>query len=277
MKFRSPPRDAVDRAVFDTPVFAGLARWRELLTDAEWPALDVMNRALAEACQASGIPPRRLQAQTPALLADGLHYETRIARHGSIACRPQHWHDLLNALAWVAYPRIKHALNLRQAADVEIHGPRQRSRAQCALTHFDEAGVVLLLRDADRLAAWDRHDWPGLFAGLDPDGFAVAIVGHALLEHALEPDRLLCGKAIAVQMPTPQATLADALAGIAADIADGRLLRDPQALRPLPLMGLPGWHARASDADFLRSAPCFQPLRAGRRYPPPWSFRAAGR
>jgi hypothetical protein len=275
MRFRSPPRDAVDRAVFDTPAFSRFALWHELLTAAEWPAFEVLNRALVEACDAAGVPPRRLQAQTPALLADGLHYETRIAVRGIIASRPQHWHDLLNALAWVAYPRIKHALNQRQAADVEIHGPRQRSRAQCALTHFDEAGVVLLLRDADRLAAWDRHDWPGLFAGLEPDAFAVATVGHALLEHALEPDRLLCGKAIAVLTPTPQARLAAALVGIAADIAGGRLLRDPQALRPLPLMGLPGWHVCASDAGFLRSAPCFQPLRAGRCYPPAWAFCAA--
>jgi hypothetical protein len=34
-------------------------------------------------------------------------------------------------------------------------------------------------------------------------------------------------------------------------------------------MGLPGWHAQAGEAGFLASAPCFHPLRAGRRYPPP--------
>jgi hypothetical protein len=277
MRFRPPPRDAVDRAVFDAPVFAGLASWRNFLVDADWPALDALNMALAEACAAARIPPRRLQAQTPALLADGLHYETRIATDGIIASRADHWHDLLNALVWLQHPRIKHALNQRQAADVATSGPRQRSRAQCALTHFDEAGVVLVLRDAGRLAAWDRHDWPGLFVGLDGDAFAVVVVGHALLEHALDPGRLLCAKAIAVLDPAPADALAGVLAGIAADIAAGQLLGDPQQLRPLPLPGLPGWHPRSADPGFLREAECFQPLRPGRCYPPPWQPRVAGR
>jgi hypothetical protein len=273
MRFRSPSRDAVDCAVFDAPVFAGLARFRELLCSTDWPSLDLLNGLLAAVCRNVELPYYRLQQQTPALLADGLHYETRIATQRIIASRQESWHDLLNVLVWLQHPRMKHALSLRQAADVGIFGARQRSRAQCALTHFDEAGVVLVLRDAERLAAWDRHDWPGLFAGLEVDAFAVCIVGHALLEHALDPGRLLCGKAIAVLAPTPDDDLAAVLAGIAIDIAGGRLLEDPQELRPLPLMGLPGWHPRASDLDFLRQAPCFQPLRSGRCYPPSWRPR----
>ena len=39
-------------------------------------------------------------------------------------------------------------------------------------------------------------------------------------------------------------------------------------LRPLPLSGIPGWHA-GQDARFHREATCFKPLRPGRVYPPP--------
>ena len=85
----------------------------------------------------------RFVAQTPALLADGLHYEQRIAERGAIATRERNWHDLLNALVWMRYPAIKQALNRRQMTEIARMGPKQRSRAQYAMTHFDEAGVIV--------------------------------------------------------------------------------------------------------------------------------------
>jgi hypothetical protein len=268
MRFRAPARGAVAPTLFDTAPFADVARWRHWLASPEWPSLDALD-AVAQRLPVDADQPRyRVVEQSPALLADGLHYESRIARTGRIASRPRNWHDLLNLLIWLRFPLLKQALNRRQANDVERFGSRHRSRGQCALTHFDEAGVVLVLRDRSRLDAWDRHDWCGLFAGLDRDGYAVAIIGHALLEHALDPGRLLCGKALAVLDDDPATALPRALDSIAAMISGDTLLRDPQELRPLPLMGLPGWHPDAGDPAFLRSAPCFQPLRAGRRYPP---------
>jgi hypothetical protein len=190
-----------------------------------------------------------------------------------LATREDNWHDLLNALVWRRHAAIKWAMNRRQAADVAAVGSRQRTRGQCALTHFDEAGVLLVLRDPARLNAWDRHDWPGLFLGLGNEEFAVAVIGHALLEHALDPARLLVGKALVAVADRPAEALPRALAAAAEAIAQGRLLADPAELRPLPLMGFPGWHAQAGQADFLAAAPCFQPLRAGRRYPAPLASR----
>ncbi len=51
-------------------------------------------------------------------------------------------------------------------------------------------------------------------------------------------------------------------------IADGTALNDPLELRPLPLAGIPGWYP-GQDARFFAEAECFQPVRAGRVYPPP--------
>src|SRR5215471_14644505 len=58
----------------------------------------------------------RFVAQTDALLADGLHYEERIARDGKVATREGSTHDLFNALIWLSHPALKRAMNARQAA-----------------------------------------------------------------------------------------------------------------------------------------------------------------
>lgn len=274
MRFRAPPREQVPAAAFEHPIFAGVGQWRDWLTAGEWPDIETIGAAFTGARHAVSGVPLSIRAQTPDLLGDGLHYETRIQQLGKIATRAQSWHDLLNAMCWLAYPRLKAAINARQAADVAQVGPRQRTRAQCALTHFDEAGVVILLRDPQRLAAWDRHDWPGLFGGLGADEFALAVIGHALLEHALLPEPRIVGKALIALHAQPASGMAAALDGMAQGIAAGCLLTDPQALRPLPLAGLPGWHPQAGEPGFLANEPCFRPVREGRAYPPAFDIDA---
>jgi len=233
-----------------------------------------------------GRPPRFV-AQTPALLADGLHYEQRIAQHAEIATREGNWHDLLNALVWLRYPALKSALNRRQVAEIAIAGPKRRTRAQCALTHFDEAGAVVVVRDRALLALWDRHDWHGLFwrerAAWTDGRIAAHVFGHALLEHALRPVQLLVAKALVVLRPDAagadadgSSAMTDAFAMCADAIRRGELLNDPQELRPLPLSGIPGWHVDNGEERFYRDAPCFCPLRAGRRYPAPLHGPGAG-
>jgi hypothetical protein len=174
---------------------------------------------------------------------------------------------------------IKAALNARQVADIARVGKTERSRAQCALTQFDEAGVIVVLRDPALLPRWDAHDWQGLFwheRAAWRDGRAQLVVfGHALLEHALQPHPIHTAKCIAVQAGAGEPVEAATTIGaqVAAAIAMGDLLNDPQESRPLPLSGLPGWHPESGQEGFFHDAPCFRPLRAGRRYPPPWQLR----
>lgn len=262
----APARDAVDPQLFGR---MPLAAWRDhagLIEGRDWPSVDALNAARPAGMR------ERFVAQTHELLADGLHYEQRVANRSEIATRERNWHDLFNALVWLRHPALKRALNARQVAEIASMGPKQRSRAQCALTHFDEAGVVVALRDPALLALWDAHDWHGLFwreraAWLD-GRIRVEVFGHALLEHALTPEKLLVGKALVV---TATAAMPPPLAGeaCAQAIRETRLLRDPQELRPLPLAGVPGWHPRNELEAFSREAPCFQSVRAGRRYPAP--------
>lgn len=268
-RFQAPAREDVDRAVFEHPAFAPYRFELDLLTVDAWPDLVTLNARACGLKHAGTGRGLRFVAQTPELLAEGLHYETRIFERGEIPTRTDNWHDLLNALVWMRFAQLKAALNARQAADVVAVGASERTRGQCALTHFDEAGLIVRVSDAHTLALWDAHDWGalGARAQLDPEAIEAHVFGHALLEHALYPQPLLVGKAIAV-LAGPEASTHAIVQRVAQAIAAGELLRDPQELRPLPTALLPGWHPRAGEAGFLREGECFQPLRAGRVYPP---------
>lgn len=260
MRFVAPSRADVPADVYATPP---LAAWRDAadwLVSPQFPAVAALNDGWRDA---GG---RRFVEQTPELLADGLHYETRIARRGEIATRADNWHDFFNALVWRRYAPVKAALNARQVAEIGVMGDKARNRAQCALTHFDEGGVIVEVRDASLLALWDAHDWHGLFwreRDAWRDGRIEAhVFGHALLEMALVPHTVITGKALAVVGDEPAGAVASAIAG-------ARALTDPQELRPLPVSGIPGWHRDNADEAFYRTAPCFRPLRPGRTYPRP--------
>ncbi|MEO8460474.1 MAG: DUF3025 domain-containing protein, partial [Dokdonella sp.] len=278
------------------PLRRGLAEFSDLFGATDWPSVADLDR-LRKCVEARD---RRIRpafvAQTSKLLADGLHYETRIAERGELATRERNSHDLYNALIWLRHPELKWALNARQVADVARVGPKARTRGQCALTHFDEAGVIVWIADEQRLAAWDRHDWSELFltnrAGWGRD-VAVTVFGHALLDHATEAEHVATAKAIAVWVDRNSLKMhithetgheftqsADSIIPfwavaerqLATAIRAGDLLADPQHLRPLPLAGIPGWHPENAEPGFFCSAPCFRPLRPGRTYPPPFAM-----
>lgn len=281
-RFVAPPPAEVDARVFARmPLADWVADWGALIPSSTWPTIAAFEAARSAAQDQDGVERPQFVAQDRAVLDDGLHYEQRIAA-GRLATRLGNWHDLFNALAWLRWPRIKQALNAGQCAGIAEVGSTRRTPAQCALTHFDEAGVIVACADADLLAAWDAHDWPALFgthAAAWGERIVALVFGHALLEHALVPAQYLVGKAIALQAtPDDVRALArgDAAARSALDARVAALVRtmpalaDPQQLRPLPLSGIPGWHAGVQDAAFYAGAPCFRPLRAGRRYPPAW-------
>ena len=265
MRYVAPARGSLDLRVFAR---MPLAAWRDYsgwLEGDTWPSTDELNEALR------GGAAYRFAAQTPHLLADGMHYEQRIAERGDIATREGNWHDLLNALIWLRYPALKQALNRRQVTEVARMGPKIRSRAQYALTHFDESGVIVWLRDPALLTLWDAHDWHGLFwqqrqAWLDGT-IQLELFGHALLELALNPSKLLVGKALVFH--SAEAGFSNISTFCAKAIGSGQLLNDPLELRPLPLSGLPGWRDDNDEEAFHRDAACYQAKRAGRQYPAP--------
>ncbi|MBD9479967.1 DUF3025 domain-containing protein [Pseudoxanthomonas sp. PXM02] len=245
---------------FRHPLFDGYAEHLDLATAARWPDIETLNARMPASAP-------RFVRQDADLLADGLHFEARIAQ-GHIATRTENWHDLFNAMVWLRHPALKHALNRQQCRHIDRIGARERNPAQQALTQFDESGVIVQVRDATLLEVWDRHDWTALFlASADRwrngDIAVAAVVGHALMEQALVPGRLLVGKCLVVL-----GDASDAIATVTESISAGMCLAASAELRPLPLAGIPGWHA-GQDAAFYRQADYFRPLREGRVYPRP--------
>lgn len=273
MRFLAPGRDELAAGAFDHPVFDALAPHKDLLLGEAWPTLEALDARLGPIRhERTGAVLGLVEQQS---LDDGENYEQRILRHAALATRSGNWHDLFNALAWHRFPAIKSALNVAQVEDMARVGLSRRTRRQDALTQFDEAGAIVVLRDPDLLAAWDRHDWSGLFLrdrqAWSDGRITLAVFGHALYEHALNPDMLLVSKTL-VLLDDGRGS-ADALIDrrVADAIGEGRCLDNPQQLRPLPMPGIPGWHRRAQDAAFYGELPCFRPARAGRTYPAPLS------
>ena len=258
-RFIAPARVQVAPACFEHPLYAQYSDYIDWMRGAEWPGIDDLNAWMP-------LSEHRFVLQDHALLADGLHYEVRIGERGLIATRHQNWHDLFNAMVWCRWPALKLAMNARQRTHIAEMGPSERNRAQYALTQFDEAGVIVRVNDPALIRLWDAHDWSALFhehidAWKNGDIAIIAVVGHALLEHGLLPAQFIVGKALLVQGEAGLAQVVDA-------IAHGEVLNDPLELRPLPLAGVPGWFD-GQEANFYREAACFQPVRAGRVYPPP--------
>lgn len=274
MRFEAPARSAVDADVFRHPLFQCLTPAQLALCLApDWPGIDEMNALWRPPQNRNGMNYRFVLQEA---LADGRHYESRIDELGLISTRAENWHDLFNAFIWQNMPRIKMALNAGQVEDIEAYGTRQRTRRQSAMTHFDEAGAVLRLDDPAMQAAWDEHDWPAFFARW-PQAEADSSLqlwpfGHALLEHALNPDIALVAKALVLKSRDAWSTEAmDRF--ISGRIRDGQCLQDPQELRPIPLTGIPGWHPEWRSPDFFTRIPCFRPKRAGKHYPMPMTPR----
>ena len=267
MRFRSPARAAVPRTVFGHPAYAPFLTHAALLAG-PWPAVGLLNGAFGAPRHARSGAALRFVEQTPALLADGLHYETRIHDAGLIATRAANWHDLFNALMWMERVALKCAVNAAYVREAARGIPGPRTRPQCALTHFDEAGALVVLRDASLLTAWDAHDWHALFRQGRERWHADAhlvLFGHALLEHLLIPAAMPVAKCLV----TIGDDTASAVQAVADAIAAGDALCDPAELRPLPLAGLAGWHPDNSHEHFVREAACFRPRRPDRVYPAP--------
>lgn len=224
---------------------------------------EALNRLAARAglATAGGLPLRFVDAR----LAPPGAYEQTIRDTGCVPTRhspPGMLHDWFNALAWLAFPRLKARLNELQAGAIDAAGIGQRrGPLRDAATLFDESGVLFVCRDAELNEALRSFDWQRLFVAQRArfaDAVTVRIVGHALFEKLLAPYKALCGHAriIAADPRTPDAEL-DRLAAAAFD--EQSLRRG--AFTPLPLLGIPGWWPANEDAGFYADTAVFRPRR----------------
>lgn len=201
------------------------------------------------------------------------HYELRIAATGEVETRPANWHDLFNALQWVAWPKTKAAINAQHVVAFKAGGEaelRQRSPRRDALTLIDEGGVVVASTTPETFRRIEGFRWKELFWDERRDlqeTTRFLAFGHALFEKGLAPYIGMVAKTLFV--PVEEAMLrepADVLRAhcdgfLARRFADPRQVPTPKALAPMPVLGIPGWHPRTDEAAFYDDATHFRASR----------------
>jgi hypothetical protein len=263
------------------PYASALAELAPLARDGHWAdCLNALNRRAAQADlrNARGLPVR-FTAEAP---AEGMAYEARIHRDGLVHTRAGEggWHDLFNALIWLAWPRTKAALNALQADEIARHGVGgRRGGLRDAATLFDENGVLVTMPPGAWCDAWSRHDWPALFVSGRARWLSAPplILGHALLDKLRAPYKAVCGHAWLLEVGAMSAEAIDApgapsgpevpLAPDRLAALDARLAAALSAgalasgrFRPLPVLGVPGWWPANQDPVFYDDAAVFRPL-----------------
>ncbi|MEW6120762.1 MAG: DUF3025 domain-containing protein [Pseudomonadota bacterium] len=220
------------------------------------PTLAALNAQAArmDIRQARGLP---LRFVAPACRHSARDYETRILETGEVPTRADTWHDALNALVWLRFPRFKAALNAAHGLALAGETDATRGRRRDALTVLDESGVWVMGRDASLYDLIVAHAWEMVFRQRRRDvehAMRFIVVGHALLEKALAPYASMTGKCLWLGEPSndPDAAACTALGTIAT----------PRQLAPLPIQGIPGWDPANDHADFYANAEVFRPARA---------------
>ncbi|GAB4478933.1 MAG: DUF3025 domain-containing protein [Burkholderiaceae bacterium] len=231
------------------PWLAPLARWRARLEAGDWRA------ALTDAARERGVVSGRGEPITfvGADDAGGTPYELHVAATGRVPTRAN-LHDAFNALAWLAYPRAKAALNRRQADEIEARGiGGTRGAVRDAATLIDESALLVASDDAAVFDGLARHDWRLLLiewrARWGREIVPLAF-GHALLEKLAGPFKAIT----ACVVPLPLRGDRDEAAArfiARADLA-------PPLLAHLPVLGIPGWWAANAAPSFYDDPAVFR-------------------
>ncbi|WP_370679830.1 DUF3025 domain-containing protein [Comamonas sp. GB3 AK4-5] len=217
----------------------------------------VLNSALPPALQVLGqcfVP----QADLPA----GMAYEAFIAAQRCVPTR-DNFHDFFNGLVWLHYPETKRRLNALQAEVIAAQGVgAQRGPVRDAATLFDESGAVLHA-PAPLWQALLARDWQALFLTHRDlwQHARLLVFGHALMEKLLV-DRMDVTAQVLLAPPVgfqADRSIAPDDAAMAAVFTREHLARKP--FTPLPLSGIPGWHASNAAAAFYANTAVFRPAR----------------
>jgi len=256
---------------FAHPAFAPYARWLAGLGAGAEVTLATLNGwARAAGARLPDGRPLMLVAPPPGRLP-ALAYERRIAERGEVPTRECNRHDLFNALAWLAFPRVKAALNAIHVAAPAPTVRAARDRSRDAATLIDESGLIVACSDAALMAMWRARAWRDLFWGRRMDVAArmrVVAVGHGLLDRLVAPFRALTGRTLVLAVEAsalpcaPRALCGTLDAAAAAWILARGAAMWPGEFLPLPVAALPGWDAENLGERLFDDAAVFRPRPA---------------
>jgi Protein of unknown function (DUF3025) len=204
----------------------------------------------------------------------GTAYESWIFKTGQVPTRPHSeagWHDLFNAVVWLAYPKSKALLNRFQAEAIARDGVgMQRGSLRDAITLLDESAILLASCAPDIVQSLKEHHWnEALVERRDQWGKRIqpSLFGHAVLQKLVDPYKSLCAHSYVLEVDPSYFTLApDAQRAVLdrklhsqleSDNAAGHLANKP--FSPLPVLGIPFWSAQNSQASFYADKTVFRP------------------
>lgn len=258
-----------------SPMFEPLrAAARELRTP-YWPGVDDLNRIVQsqrEPILTANGQPLRFVEQQPRRTAFEDKYEPRIFLRGEAQVRPCNWHDLLNALVWLTFPRAKAALNRRHYEELlrqRASGAPNRGPVQDALTLFDEGGVIVAVAKPELGELLRGFEWRELFWRRRADvtrSMRFCLFGHALYEKALAPFLGVTGRGVLLDvsgelLARPLAHQhAELDARLAGYIGDPARLTETRELAVIPVLGVPGWCMDNEREDYYDNPDYFRPL-----------------
>lgn len=261
-------------ALLASPPFAAVRPLVERLPGAAFPALDALNAMAHERgiVTAGGKALRFVAAEAKAG-AVAHPYEVRIFETGEVPTRASSWHDLFNALAWLAYPRTKAVLNRRHYEELrKRRGDPLRGTARDVLTLFDEGGMLVACAEPSLAVLLRGFRWKELFWQRRADVQArmrFHVFGHAILETALAPFRGVTAKALILDVndatiAQPTEALNAALDARAAEyFGSPGALASTRSLAPLPILGIPGWTPENENPAYYDDVGHFRPGRRG--------------
>jgi hypothetical protein len=256
----------------EAPVFAALKPLLERLPPDRFPRHDGLNTLTMPSVVSGGGAPIRFVPPAPPSKEFSAQYEIRIFETGEVQTRPDNWHDLFNALAWLAFPRTKAVLNRRHCEEIRARrGEPQRGTARDVLTLFDEGGIFVALADAGLSTLLHESRWKDLFWVRRADvvrSMRFYAFGHALCEKALAPYKGVTAKALILDCGPAllEAPLDRQLAELDARAADyfsgAEALVSTRTLPPLPVLGIPGWETANEREAYYDDRAQFRPGRS---------------
>lgn len=213
-----------------------------------------------------------LQFVPQMMLPEHTAYETFIANTGQIPTR-DNFHDLLNGLIWLNFPKTKTMLNYLHYQDIQQHGIQSvRSALRNALTLFDENGGIVVSNNQQLLEYLQNFQWQSALWQLRNDWLltkqttAFMAFGHALLEKLINPRKNICSHTLLIFVPNDWFSFSvveqrEKIDSFLTNVLS-QFIHQLVKFQPLPVAGIPKFHLNNHLLDFYQDEQVFRPARA---------------
>jgi len=262
----------------NSPFFAPLRLILGQLNTDQFPTLTDLNCLLdrlgSRITVQSGLPLHFVEQNTgkPAF---EMQYEPLCYLKGEVQTRNDNWHDLLNALVWMTFPKTKTAINARHymaLIDQKCAQTSQRGAVRDMNTLFDESGVIVVCAAPALTLLLSDFKWKELFwekRKQVQSSMGFYLFGHGLYEKALHPYIGLTGQGLVLSVTpaffnmTPERQINHVDDRVADYINNPTQCVSTRELTPVPLLGIPDWVPENNCPDFYDNTRYFRPARRG--------------